>query len=173
MNSSLIDNISKGKIYYRKIRFKEGDTFNEVLNDLLKNPNIKIENEDLSPYQKRLKKSAAIIIFKTFDDRFRIPLCFSGYGITSKHIISDQVRSIDIFPTIMDVINSPNIRNIDGRSLFPYLVGEKMNELPALVESIPMSLSAYTMNYVGIRTSSPAPIPAACKQLCSVDVPEL
>lgn len=43
----LIDNISKGKIYYRKIRFKEGDTFNEVLNDLLKNPNIKIENEDL------------------------------------------------------------------------------------------------------------------------------
>ena len=113
----------------------------------------KIENEDLSPYQKRLKKSAAIIIFKTFDDRFRIPLCFSGYGITSKHIISDQVRSIDIFPTIMDVINSPNIRNIHGRSLFPYLVGEKMNEIPALVESIPMSLSAYTMNYVGIRTS--------------------
>ena len=113
----------------------------------------KIENEDLSPYYKRLKKSAAIIIFETFDDRFRIPLCFSGYGITSKHIISDQVRSIDIFPTIMDVINSPDIRNIHGRSLFPYLVGEKMNEIPALVESIPMSLSAYTMNYVGIRTS--------------------
>jgi arylsulfatase A-like enzyme len=113
----------------------------------------KIENEDLSPYYKRLKKSAAIIIFETFDDRFRIPLCFSGYGITSKHIISDQVRSIDIFPTIMDIINSPDIRNIHGRSLFPYLVGEKMNEIPALVESIPMSLSAYTMNYVGIRTS--------------------
>jgi len=113
----------------------------------------KIENEDLTPYYKRLKKSAAIIIFETFDDRFRIPLCFSGYGIKSKHIISDQVRSIDIFPTIMDIINSPDIRNIHGRSLFPYLVGEKMNEVPALVESIPMSLNAYTMNYVGIRTS--------------------
>ena len=113
----------------------------------------KIENEDLTPYYKRLKKSAAIIIFETFDDRFRIPLCFSGYGIKSKHIISDQVRSIDIFPTIMDIINSPDIRNINGRSLFPYLVGEKMNEVPALVESIPMSLNAYTMNYVGIRTS--------------------
>ena len=113
----------------------------------------KIENEDLTPYYKRLKKSAAITIFETFDDRFRIPLCFSGYGIKSKHIISDQVRSIDIFPTIMDIINSPDIRNIHGRSLFPYLVGEKMNEVPALVESIPMSLNAYTMNYVGIRTS--------------------
>ena len=66
----------------------------------------KIENEDLSAYYKRLKKSAAMIVFGTFDDRCRIPLCFSGFGITSKHIISDQVRSIDIFPTIMDIIDS-------------------------------------------------------------------
>ena len=113
----------------------------------------KIENEDLTPYYKRLKKSAAIIIFETFDDRFRIPLCFSGYGIKSKHIISDQVRSIDIFPTIMDIINSPDIRNTRGRSLLPYLAGDKMNEVPALMESIPSSTLAYTMNYVGIRTS--------------------
>ena len=113
----------------------------------------KIENEDLTPYYKRLKKSAAMMIFETFDDRFRIPLCFSGYGIKSKHIISDQVRSIDIFPTIMDIINSPNIRNVHGRSLLPYLLGEKMNEIPALIESIPSSTLSYTMNYVGIRTS--------------------
>ena len=59
--------------------------------------------EDLSAYNKRLKKSAAMIIFGTYDDRFRIPLCFSGFGITSKHIISDQVRSIDIFPTILEL----------------------------------------------------------------------
>ena len=113
----------------------------------------KIENEDLTPYYKRLKKSAAIIIFETFDDRFRIPLCFSGYGIKSKRIISDQVRSIDIFPTIMDIINSPDIRNTRGRSLLPYLAGDKMNEVPALMESIPSSTLAYTMNYIGIRTS--------------------
>ena len=113
----------------------------------------KIENEDLSTYDKRLKKSAAIIIFGTFDDRFRIPLCFSGFGITSKHIISDQVRSIDIFPTIMDIINSPDIHNIRGRSLLPYLEGKKMNEVPVLIESLPPSLNAYTTNSVGIRTS--------------------
>ena len=125
----------------------------KIIKDRIQPELEKIEKEDLSPYYKRLKKSAAIIIFETFDDRFRIPLCFSGHGITPKHTISDQVRSIDIFPTIMDVINSPDIRNIHGRSLFPYLAGEKMNEVPALVESIPMSLTAYTMNYVGIRTS--------------------
>ena len=124
-----------------------------ILKNKIRSEIEKIENEDLSPYYKRLKKSAAQIIFETFDDRFHIPLCFSGYGITSKHLISDQVRSIDIFPTIMDIVNSPDIRNTRGRSLLPYLAGDKMNEVPALMESIPSSTLAYTMNYVGIRTS--------------------
>ena len=124
-----------------------------VVKDRIRPEIEKIENEDLSTYDKRLKKSAAIIIFGTFDDRFRIPLCFSGFGITSKHIISDQVRSIDIFPTIMSIIKSPDIDNIRGRSLLPYLEGKKMNEVPVLIESLPPSLNAYTTNSVGIRTS--------------------
>ena len=124
-----------------------------VVKDRIRPEIEKIENEDLSPYYKRLKKSAASNILGTFDDRFLIPLCFSGFGITSKHIISDQVRSVDIFPTIMDIINSPDIHNIRGRSLLPYLEGKKMNEVPVLIESLPPSLSAYTTNSVGIRTS--------------------
>ena len=124
-----------------------------VVKDRIRPEIEKIENEDLSPYYKRLKKSAASNILGTFDDRFLIPLCFSGFGITSKHIISDQVRSVDIFPTIMDIINSPDIHNIRGRSLLPYLEGKKMNEVPVLIESLPPSLNAYTTNSVGIRTS--------------------
>ncbi len=113
----------------------------------------KIENEDLSVYYKRLKKSAAMIVFETFDDRFRIPLCFSGFGITSKHIISDQVRSIDTFPTIMSIINSADIQNVRGRSLLPYLEGKKMNEVPVLIESISTSPKSNTANSIGVRTS--------------------
>ena len=113
----------------------------------------KIEKEDLSTYHKRLKKSAAMIVFGTFDDRFRIPLCFSGFGITSKYIISDQVRSIDIFPTIMGIINSADIHNIRGRSLLPYLEGKKMNEVPVLIESISTSPKSNPSNSIGIRTS--------------------
>ena len=113
----------------------------------------KIENEDLSVYYKRLKKSAAMIVFETFDDRFRIPLCFSGFGITSKHIISDQVRSIDTFPTIMGIINSADIQNVRGRSLLPYLEGKKMNEVPVLIESISTSPKSNTANSIGLRTS--------------------
>ena len=113
----------------------------------------KIENENLSPYYKRLKKSAAMIIFDTFDDRYRIPLCFSGFGITSKHVVSDQVRSLDTFPTIMDLINSSDIDNIRGRSLLSYLEGKKMIEEPILIESLSSSLKSKTNNSVGIRTS--------------------
>ena len=113
----------------------------------------KIEKEDLSTYHKRLKKSAAMIVFETFDDRFRIPLCFSGFGITSKYIISDQVRSIDVFPTIMGIINSADIHNIRGRSLLPYLEGKKMNEVPVLIESISTSPKSNTANSIGLRTS--------------------
>jgi arylsulfatase A-like enzyme len=113
----------------------------------------KIENQNLSPYNKRLKKSAAMILFGTYDDRFRIPLCFSGFGIKSKHVVSDQVRSIDIFPTIMDIINLAGIPNVRGRSLLPYLEGKKMIEEPILIESLPSSLKASTDNSVGIRTS--------------------
>jgi len=113
----------------------------------------KIENEDLSVYYKRLKKSAAMIVFETFDDRFRIPLCFSGFGITSKHIISDQVRSIDTFPTIMGIINSADIQNVRGRSLLPYLEGKKMKEVPVLIESISTSPKSNTANSIGLRTS--------------------
>ena len=113
----------------------------------------KIENEDLSVYNKRLKKSAAMIVFGTYDDRCRIPLCFSGFGITSKHIISDQVRSIDIFPTIMDIINSADIQNVRGRSLLPYLEGKEMEEIPVLIESISTSPKSNTTNSIGVRTS--------------------
>ncbi len=94
-----------------------------------------------------------MIVFGTYDDRCRIPLCFSGFDINHKNIISDQVRSIDIFPTVMDMINSPDIHNIRGRSLLPYLEGKKMNEVPVLIESLANSLKSYTTNSVGIRTS--------------------
>ena len=113
----------------------------------------KIEKEDLSTYYKRLKKSAAMIVFGIYDDRCRIPLCFSGFGITSKHIISDQVRSIDIFPTIMGIIDSADIQNVRGRSLLPYLEGKEMEEVPVLIESISTSPKSNTTNSIGVRTS--------------------
>ena len=39
-----------------------------------------------------------------YDERFKIPLLFLGPNIPSNKIIKQQASSIDIFPTILDLI---------------------------------------------------------------------
>ena len=71
-----------------------------------------------------------------FDELVRIPLFFTGYGIKNSKKISDLVRQVDIFPTILDVIQIEKKQSdIDGRSLFPLIKGEKMEEKFAYIET--------------------------------------
>jgi arylsulfatase A-like enzyme len=125
---------------------------NEIVEDRIKIELEKIEKEKLRPYEKRRKKSAAIITFETYDDRFKVPLCFCGYGISSHHIIPEQVRSIDIFPTIFDILNLKNLSN-RGRSLSPSFFGKKLDTTTVLIESTSNSTKSITSNSIGVRTS--------------------
>ena len=43
-----------------------------------------------------------------FDELVKVPLLFAGYGVPSRGVIPDLVRSIDIFPTIESILNPPN-----------------------------------------------------------------
>jgi len=70
-----------------------------------------------------------------FDELIRIPLIFSGYGINSSQIISNQVKQIDIFPTIFDILKIPTLSNIDGQSLIPLFNNEPFKEIPAYIET--------------------------------------
>jgi len=71
-----------------------------------------------------------------YDELLRIPLIFCGYNIQNHKIISQQVRQVDIIPTIMDILNISGISNeIDGQSLVPLVNGESLNELPAYIET--------------------------------------
>jgi arylsulfatase A-like enzyme len=71
-----------------------------------------------------------------FDDLIHIPLLFFGFGISKTGIVNDLVRSVDIFPTIAELIKIPNVqKNIDGRSLIPILNGEKIEEIPVYLEN--------------------------------------
>lgn len=93
-----------------------------------------------------------------FDELIRIPLIFSGIGIKSNDI-SDQVRQIDIFPTIFDLIGLKSINEVQGRSLLSLLKGKTMDELPAFIEnSILIEKNAAGSkkegNFIGIRTSN-------------------
>jgi len=111
-----------------------------------------INKKSLSPYMKRILEHSIKPEYDAFDDKFRVPILFSGYGIKSNLIISQQVRSIDIFPTICDILNFPyEDDKIDGMSLFPLFKGEKLIEKPAYLESISNWTKSYATDLVGIR----------------------
>jgi len=124
---------------------------NEIVEDRIKIELEKIEKEKLRPYEKRCKKSAAIITFETYDDRFKVPLCFCGHGVSSHNIIPEQVRSIDIFPTIFDILNLKDLSN-RGRSLSPCFFGKKLDITSVLIESTSNTTKSITSNSIGVRT---------------------
>jgi len=71
-----------------------------------------------------------------YDELLRIPLIFYGYNIQNPKIISEQVRQVDTFPTLMDILNIPDTNNeIDGRSLVPLINDGSLIELPAYIET--------------------------------------
>ena len=89
---------------------------------------------------------------KLFDDTIHVPLLFSGHGILNHKIISQQVRHIDIFPTILDIAKINKFNWIDGISLVPLFKQEEISELPAYIESVP-TMNKELGDTIGIRTS--------------------
>ena len=112
----------------------------------------KIENLPLSIYEKRvLLDSRMKDGHRLFDDLLRVPLIFSGFNL-SKFFISQQVRTVDIFPTIVDLIGLSNPQKIDGQSLKLLIDGSDQAELPAYIES-PPTISGSLKKVIGVRTS--------------------
>jgi len=87
-----------------------------------------------------------------FDDLVHVPLLFFGCGITSTKNISQQVRLLDVFPTICEMLKLPNLKNIDGKSFYPLMNGKTTEENPAYLESTPL-VQIKTNDVIGIRTS--------------------
>ena len=114
----------------------------------------KIEKLGLSPYEERLMKYSVIPTQNLYDEKYRVPLIFSGYNVPPGILISEQVRSVDIFSTIMDIIglNTSN-ENRRGRSLLPFMQGKHLDELPVYMESGVNAVRSLTDNTIGIRTS--------------------
>ena len=85
-----------------------------------------------------------------YDELIRIPVIFLGCGITSKKIPT-QVRQVDIFPTLADILGISQLDDIDGKSLIHILEGKPFEEI-AYIETgsrDPTKLG----NIIGIRTS--------------------
>lgn len=98
----------------------------------------KLKSLDLSSTEKRyLSVEAGFRGYQNniYDESIKIPLVFCGAGIKSHKIVSQQVRTIDIFPTLSELTGIEKITGIHGRSLVPLLEDRKMDELSAYIES--------------------------------------
>lgn len=116
------------------------------------------------PHEKRILANRKQLPNKVlFDDIIRVPLLFAGYGINSITPINQQVSNIDIFPTILELIEIPNtVQNIHGRSLVPLLKGKKLDSVPVYLTSSAMMKELFLniriddsiSPLVGIRTQN-------------------
>ena len=113
----------------------------------------KIEKLSLSSYEKRsLLLSRSDPDCYLYDELIKIPLFMIGSGFPKNKIIKNQIRSIDIFPTILEILKIKDKREIDGQSLVSLMNGNEFNELPAYAESsafIKKSLG----DVIGVRTN--------------------
>jgi len=111
----------------------------------------KIKNLKLSEYEKRnMTKSRMGEGHHLYDDVVKVPLILSGFKI-NHNVITQQVRHVDIFPTILDLIDEKNKNNTDGCSLKSLMNNENIEELYAYIES-PPTIIKNTEKIVGVRT---------------------
>ena len=87
-----------------------------------------------------------------FDEKIRVPLFMIGPKVDQGMTISQQVRLIDVFPTICEIVGIPDKdEKIDGVSLYPLLENRKMGDLIAYMESSPAIIIKVVI-VIGIRT---------------------
>jgi arylsulfatase A-like enzyme len=87
--------------------------------------------------------------FALYEHLIRVPLIMAGPGIHHS-TIDDQVRHVDLFPTLADLCGVPVPRGIDGRSLRPLLEGGSLPEEAAYLEAVGVKLEGDRIT--GIRT---------------------
>ena len=116
--------------------------------------NTKLDHSSFSEYERRvllhLRQSNLLDLY---DDLIRVPLIFSGYGITSNSIISRQTPHVDIFPTILDIIGIESQEQVDGKSLLPIINGKKLRDSFVYIESSP-GIGKGRDKVIGIRSSN-------------------
>lgn len=80
--------------------------------------------EELYEHNKYFYHSCSI-----YDSVLRIPLVFKFPGVLPENkVVESQVESIDIIPTVLDLMKMPLRDDFEGRSLMPYLFGNGVDE---------------------------------------------
>lgn len=116
---------------------------------IIQNARLSKANKNLTAYEKRSRLPYYTI--SLFDESIRVPLLFVGHGVKSA-IITQQVRSVDIFPTIAEIVSLSHEEKTHGKSLLPLFAGQKLDEQPVYLHTMPYQEPS-SDDMVGIRTS--------------------
>jgi arylsulfatase A-like enzyme len=95
-----------------------------------------------------------------YDELVRVPLVFRGPGVQTGVRIHDEVRLIDVLPTLLELAGLPlDPQSVSGRSVAPMLRGERMEIAPAFsvgvapTERLAVRTRVDAKRYKLIRTS--------------------
>lgn len=77
--------------------------------------------------------------FALYEHLIRVPLVLAGPGVRQTEI-GQQVRHVDLLPTLADLCNLPIPDDADGRSLRPLMEGAPLDEEPAYMEAVGVKL---------------------------------
>ena len=138
-----------GKKIMPKFSHKFGAGIFNKTRETIKNKRLQVANQNLTEYEIRSRFPA--FIQSLFDEIVRTPLLFSGYKMESL-IIKQQTRSIDIFPTVFDLLGFNYSGKIQGKSLLPLIRGDECEENSCYMHTIPHE-ELSDNDQVGIRTS--------------------
>jgi choline-sulfatase len=83
-----------------------------------------------------------------YDATLRVPFIVAGPGIGGERSSTVMARSIDIVPTVLDLVGIGVPADVDGRSLRHALEGGTMSDEPAYVESL---LAERHMGWAALR----------------------
>lgn len=72
--------------------------------------------------------------FFLFEELVRIPCVICGPGLPKK-VVHEQVRQVDLMPTVLDLLGIAKPAPTHGRSLLPFIRGEDVAGAPAYVHS--------------------------------------
>lgn len=94
--------------------------------------------------------------YHVYDSLVRVPLVVAGGPAPAAGRVDEQVRQIDIMPTILSLAGLADSipATADGRSLLPMMRGEVLPEIPALIETCQNSRepsSFYGVRYDGYK----------------------
>jgi len=110
---------------------------------------VEYSNKQLTPYQKRSRDP--YFTLSLHEELLHIPFILKGLGLPQK-IISNQVSTLDIFPTIFELVGIQYKKSKYCNSLVPLVNNRKIPSLDIFLHTIPYQKES-PLDRIGIRTS--------------------